>query len=125
MKGLVFITFLAACGAGNITAERLIPDYQGVETRLLQDDLVQFEVVMTNALSVRDVEDYAQCAAAGYTLIRGFGFARKVRTTVTRSARTWQGDAVYLISATVPRGLSTIDAELAVETCNDKGIPTV
>ena len=125
MRALALIALLAACGTSNPTAERLIPDYQGVETRLLQNDLVQFEVQMTNALSVSDVEDYAQCAAAGYTLIRGFGFARKVRTTVKRNASLWLADAVYLISPTVPRGLSTIDAEVAVATCNDRGIPTV
>lgn len=125
MRALALIALVSACGTTNPSAERLIPDYRSVETRLLQDDLVQFEVEMTNALSVRDVEDYAQCAAAGYTLIRGFGFARKIRTRVTRQSSVWLGDAVYLISPTVPRGSNTIDAEVAVATCNDRGIPTV
>lgn len=126
MRVLFLIPLLAACTSeAALTAERLIPDYRGIETRLLKNDLVQFEVEMTNALSIRDVEDYAQCAAAGYTLIRGFGFARHVRTQVTEASGTWLGDAVYTISSALPRGQRTIDAEVVAAACKDRGIPTV
>jgi hypothetical protein len=126
MRELALIPLLAACSATpEITAERLIPDYRGVETRLLDQDLVQFQVEMTNALTVSDVEDYAECAAAGYTLIRGWGFARHVRTQVSEDAGVWLGDAVYTISPALPQGLKTIDAEVVAAACNDKGIPTV
>ena len=118
-------TTLAACGAEEITAERLIPDYRCVETRLLDNDLVQFNVEMTNALSFKDVEDYADCAAAGYTLIRGWGYARHVRTDVEQDDDVWRGDAVYTISPTVPRGIETLDAEVVAARCVQKGIPTV
>ncbi len=123
--GLIALAPLAACSEPEITAERLIPDYRGIQTSLLDNDLVQFDVEMTNALTGQDVSDYAQCAAAGYTLIRGYGFARHVRTKVNEEGGVWQADAVYTISPSLPRGLRTIDAEVEVASCAEKGIPTV
>ena len=121
---LISIAPLAGCEPA-LTAERLIPDYRGVETVLLDDDLVQFKVSMTNALSHRDVTNYAECAAAGYTLIRGWGFARHLRTNVDEEAGVWTADAVYTISPALPRGIKTIDAEVVSASCAEKGIPTV
>ncbi len=115
---------LAACETVP-TAEQFIPDYRGVETQLLADDLVQFNVSMTNALSAQDVANYAECAAAGYTLIRGWGFARHLRTNVNEEAGVWAADAVYTISPALPRGIKTIDAEVVAASCAEKGIPTV
>ena len=114
-----------ACTEAAPTAEQLIPDYRGVETRLLDNDLVQFNVAMTNAITADDVENYAECAAAGYTLIRGWGFARHLRTNVYEEAGVWRGDAVYTISPALPRGQKTIDAEVVALSCAEKGIPTV
>lgn len=125
MKSLWLIPLLAACSDPVPTAERLIPEYRKIQTNLLDNDLVQFEVEMTNALSVADVEDYARCAAAGYTLIRGWAFARHVRTQVSEDANVWLADAVYTISPDLPRGLRTLDAEVVAAACNDRGIPTV
>lgn len=116
---------LSACLEPVPTAEDFIPEYKGVETQLLDGDLVQFNVTMTKALSNEDVADYARCAAARYTLIRGYGFARHVRTNVTQEAGLWRGDAVYTISPSLPRGLKTIDAEVVAQDCVEKGIPTV
>ncbi len=99
--------------------------YEGVETRLLDDDLVAFHVKMRGANSAQDVTDYAECAAAQYTLIRGFGFARHLRTKTAEVSGTWQADAIYTISAAIPAGLRTIDAEVTVENCKSNGIPTV
>ncbi len=99
--------------------------YQGIETILLDGDLVNFRVSMRNARREADVEAYARCAAAQYALIRGFGFARHVRTTVAQNGNEWRGDAVYTISAALPRGLKTIDAEVTVRDCAALGIPTV
>lgn len=122
---LILPLALAACEPAVPTAEDFIPEYKGVETVLLDGDLVQFNVAMTKALSVRDVEDYAECAAAQYTLIRGYGFARHVRTNVSQEAGIFRGDAVYTISPSLPRGLKTIDAEVVVAECVERGIPTV
>lgn len=116
---------LAACEAPVPTAEQFIPDYLGVNTALLDDDLVQFNVSMTNAITGEDVARYAECAAAQYTLIRGWGFARHVRTNVNEEGGVWSADAVYTISPALPRGLRTIDAEVVTASCVEKGIPTV
>ncbi|UWQ17806.1 hypothetical protein [Jannaschia sp. M317] len=101
------------------------PEYRGVETRLLEGDLVNFVVTMRGARDGQDVTDYAECAAAQYALIRGFGFARHVRTTVQEEGGLWSGDAVYTVSPDLPRGLRTIDAEVVVDNCRFKGIPTI
>ncbi len=101
------------------------PDYRGIETRLLEGDLVNFLVQMRGARNNGDVADYAECAAAQYALIRGYGFAQHVRTNVEETGGLWRGDAVYTISADLPRGVNTIDAEVAVASCAETGIPTV
>ncbi|SPH21728.1 hypothetical protein ASD8599_02479 [Ascidiaceihabitans donghaensis] len=124
LLAIIPIATLTACDPVP-TAEQFIPDYLGVETALLDDDLVQFKVAMTNALSSKDVDNYAECAAAQYTLIRGWGFARHVRTNVNEEGGVWRADAVYTISPSLPRGLRTIDAEVVTAACVEKGIPTV
>ena len=101
------------------------PEYKGIETTLLDGDLVQFNVAMRGARNKQDVANYAECAAAQYALIRGFGFARHLRTNIAESGGTWRGDAVYTISAALPNGLRTIDAEVTVRNCGSLGIPTV
>ncbi|WP_322866015.1 hypothetical protein U5922_007290 [Aquicoccus sp. G2-2] len=100
-------------------------EYRGVQTNLLDGDLVQFLVDMGPKAERAYVERYAECAAAKYALIRGYGFARHVRTTVEQTGKGWHGDAVYTISAALPRGLKTIDAEVVAGACADDGIPMV
>lgn len=101
------------------------PVYRGIETRLLDGDLVGFIVEMEGARDEADVTDYARCAAVQYTLIRGYGFARHVRTRVAVEGGIWRADAVYTVSPALPEGLQTIDAEVTVDDCNTRGIPTV
>lgn len=101
------------------------PDYGGIKTVLLDGDLVNFHVAMRGARGREDVDAYARCAAAQYALIRGFGFARHVRTSVAESGGNWRGDAVYTISPSLPRGSATIDAEVTVRDCGAQGIPTI
>lgn len=103
----------------------LAPGYRGIETRLLDGDLVNFRVAMVGARTAEDVSKYAECAAAQYTLIRGYGFARHVRTNVGEEAGLWTADSVYTISPSLPQGLKTIDAEVTVADCTENGIPTV
>jgi len=124
---------LAACAPGPASAPaergRPGPDYLGVETRLLDDDLVNLIVAVegagAGAAAERAVQDYAPCAAGGYALIRGFGFARHVRTTATEEAGLWVADAVYTVSPALPRGVATLDAEVVTADCAEQGIPTV
>jgi hypothetical protein len=99
--------------------------YRGVQTALLEDDLVRFVVQMEGARDARDPIAYARCAAAQYALIRGYGFARHVRTNVTEQGGLWRADAVYTVSPALPRGFRTIDAEVTVADCTEQGIPTV
>lgn len=123
---LISLIVLSACDeqAGD-TVTRFSPDYQGVETSLLDGDLVQFDVTMTGARDEKDVDAYAECAAAQYALIRGYGFARHLRTNMNEKGGVWSADAVYTISSSLPRGLDTIDAEVVVAHCAENGIPTV
>ncbi len=119
---------LAACtptgGAQGDSAVK--PDYRGTETRLLDSDLVEIRArVSGEGASEKAATDYAQCAAAQYALVRGYGFARHVRTNVTEEGGIWRADAVYTISPALPQGLKTIDAEVTVADCKDRGIPTV
>lgn len=113
----------AEAGAG--TADAFQPEYDGVETRLLDGDLVNFHVTMRGARGREDVDRYAECAAAQYTLIRGYGFARHLRTNLAEEGGVWRGDAIYTISAALPRGLKTIDAEVVAANCAENGIPMV
>ena len=116
---------LSGCDAAQPTVTRFSPNYEGVETALLDGDLVRFEVEMRGARGPSDVEDYAECAAAQYALIRGYGFARHLRTNVYKEAGLWRGDAVYTISPALPRGVRTIDAEVVTASCVENGIPMV
>ena len=116
---------LAGCGGGESVSRAAAPSYEGIETRKLSDDLVNFVVEIRAAGSDDVVTDYARCAAAQYALIRGFGFARHVRTHVQTEGSLWQGDAVYTVSPSLPAGLTRIDAEVTVADCKERGIPTV
>ena len=132
MRGAVAISCglmalsVAACASTDAAAPvPFTPEYSGVRTALLEGDLVNFLVEMKGARGASDVEAYAECAAAQYALIRGYGFARHVRTNVNNQGSLWRADAVYTISPALPRGLSTIDAEVTVQNCAENGIPTV
>lgn len=117
---------LAACG-GAPEAERAAQpfDHLGITTQLIDDDLVQFFVEVSANATDQDISRYADCAAAQYALIRGFGFARHVRTTVQERGGVRRGDAVYTISRALPRGTRTIDAEVVLAQCAETGIPAV
>ena len=122
----------AGCAAGGGTGADVMrgiapagAEYLGIETRLMDGELVNFRVAMRGARDEGDVAAYARCAAARYSLIRGYGFARHLRTNVYRGSGIWSGDAVYTISPALPRGVRTIDAEVTVADCDELGIPTV
>ncbi|OYW56649.1 MAG: hypothetical protein B7Z31_10150 [Rhodobacterales bacterium 12-65-15] len=117
---------LGACTPGGEVAQspRQPLVHDGVSIILLGDGLVSFTVALHGPADATDVEMYGRCAAAGYALDQGYGFARQVRTIVERDGRTWIGDAVYTLSATLPDGLVIIDAEVVASDCNELGIPT-
>jgi hypothetical protein len=128
----LMLTGLSACGQTCCTAP--VPDvsraaqatdFLGVQTRLLDGDLVNFFVSAQGDGAKDSVVAYADCAAAQYALIRGYGFARHVRTNVAQEGGIWRADAVYTISPALPDGLRQLDAEVVVANCRDNGIPTV
>ncbi len=128
VASLLTLATLAGCGgAGQSPRDEqpFDPVYRGIETRLLDRDLVEFVVEMKGARGVADVDDYARCAAAQYALIRGYGFARHVRTRIAQEAGVWRADAVYTVSPALPKGSKTIDAEVTVDDCSRRDIPTV
>ena len=117
---------LAACEpSAPVVQGPFEPVYLGINTRLLDGELVNFFVSMRGARNDADVADYARCAAVQYALIRGYGFARHVRTQISEKNGVWSGDSVYTISAALPQGLKTIDAEVAVTDCIENAIPRV
>jgi hypothetical protein len=119
------LVLAAGCTPAGAPRAPEAPQWLGVETALLADDLVQLRVAAAGAAGAPAVEDYARCAAAQYALARGAGFARHVRTRVGKTAGVWRADAIYTISAELPRGVRTLDAEVVVEDCAARGIPTV
>lgn len=127
---LLLATAVSGCAApgsesGAGIAAGFDPEYRGIETRLLEGDLVSFRVEMTGARDSEDVERYSECAAAKYTLIRGYGFARHLRTNVAEEGGIWRGDAVYTISPSLPDGIMKLDAEVVAADCAENGIPMV
>lgn len=116
---------LAACAAQPSPDQAAAREYLGIQTTLLDGDLVQFTVAMRGGRGSADVADYAACAAAQYALIRGAGFARQVRTNIDFQGGIWRGDAVYTISAALPQGTKTLDAEVTVRDCGSRAVPTV
>ncbi|MGX9353781.1 hypothetical protein ACS3SW_01065 [Roseobacteraceae bacterium S113] len=125
LLSIAALVALAACEVPQSAAPVAEPVYLGIETRLLEGELVNFHVEMRGIAAPVPLEDYARCAAAQYTLIRGYGFARHVRTNVGEREGLWAADAVYVISDALPPGLRTIDAEVTVASCKENGIPTV
>ena len=125
MRGAVFLmAALAACSGAEATRGVAAPSYDGVRTQLLDGDLVGFDVAMRGGADPATVSRYAECAAAQYTLIRGYGFARHVRTTFEDDGAALRANAVYLISPGLPAGVRTIDAAVTVADCGRAGIPT-
>jgi hypothetical protein len=116
---------LVACGTRQSEETVFAPDYRGAQSSVLDEDLVQVDVEMTGARTNADLSDYADCAVARFTLDRGYGFARHLRTNVKEKGGVWTADAVYTISPSLPRGLDPIDADVMVTSCAKNGIPTV
>lgn len=129
--GTGLLAGLAGCAGAGATAngEAAEPQvsYLGIEARALAEDLVQLRVALRSdgPRPEAAAEAYARCAAAGYTLSQGHGFARHLRTTIEEEGGIWRADAVYTISPELPPGLQPIDARKAAAGCAEKGIPTV
>ena len=101
-------------------------EYINVDTRLMKPELVNMVVTLRNPRTPNDVLAYVECAAAQYTLIRGYGFAGRIQINVTEEDKgIWAGNAIYTLSNAHPGGRHTIDAEVTVENCTAHNIPMV
>lgn len=89
-----------------------------------KDDLVRVRVTLKGADGEAAASDFARCIAAGYAVKNNAGFVRHVRTLTDKEGGIWRGDAVYSVTAALPQGVQTIDAEVTVEDCADRAIPT-
>ncbi|SPH17337.1 hypothetical protein DEA8626_00855 [Defluviimonas aquaemixtae] len=116
---------LSACAETPAPEAPAEPVYIGSNAAAMGGDLHGFIVTMEGGREAEDMDAYVECVVAGYALEKKQGFARKVRTYVRQEGGVWIADAVYTISPTLPRGLKTIDAEVAVADCAERGIPTV
>lgn len=131
MKGMAFVMALTGCTA---TLPPAVPEtetplpaptYLGVQTMRMDDNLVGFRVGIDRPRASSDIDAYTDCAAAQYALIRGMGFARRVRTNIDDRGGAWVADAVYLLSAERPRGEHIIEAKPTVADCKAQSIPAV
>nr|WP_325253786.1 hypothetical protein [Amylibacter sp.] len=118
---------LSACTTGETpdVDSGVVPEYGSVQTKLLEGDLVSFDVQMRGATSDADVLAFSDCVAAQYALIRGDGFVRRVRNDVDRHRGVWVGQGVYTLSKTHPGGRYIIDAEVTAAECRANNIPMV
>ena len=126
--GLALGLFFACAPEGQEVSKPTAADveYIKVDTRLMSPELVNMVVTMRNPRTPVDVIAYVECAAAQYTLIRGFGFAGRVKMDVAEEkGGVWAGNAIYTLSNAHPGGRHTIDAEITVEDCNSNNVPTV
>ena len=125
------ITTCAALSACTLTETSeveqgaFMPEYGAISTKLLEDDLVSFDVEMTGARNNDDVLAFNDCVAAQYALIRGAGFVRRVRNDVTQRRGVWMGTGIYTLSDSHPGGVVSIDAEVTAAECRANNIPTV
>ena len=117
---------LAACAAApdGDTAAELKADYLSSQVVLLDGDLVQAKVAAKGRDAKAAVVEYARCAVAGYALKNNAGFVRNVRTLTGKEGGIWRAYAVYSVSSALPAGAQTIDAEVTVADCAERGIPT-
>jgi hypothetical protein len=99
-------------------------DYREADVTLMGGDLVRVQVALKGATEQEQIDSYARCIVVGYAMKNNAGFARHVRTVTDKEGGVWHADAVYSVTAALPEGLVTIDAEMIADDCESQGIPT-
>ena len=125
LAGLV--TGLSACVAAapqKTGAPAAKVDYLPGEVTLMGGDLVQVKVAAKGGVTPEILQDYARCTVAAYAQAHAAGFVRHVRTITDKEGGIWRADAVYSVTSALPAGQQTIDADVTVQDCRDRGIPT-
>ncbi len=117
---------LAACAAAPDAeaGEAVKAQYLSSEVMLMGGDLVQAKVAAKGRDAGAVLDDYARCVVAGFALKNNAGFVRNVRTLTGKEGGIWRADAVYSVTSALPEGVQTIDAEVTVADCAERGIPT-
>ncbi len=87
-------------------------------------DLMRVRVVMTAGTDRPALEDYARCVMAGYAHKNKAGFLRLVRMLTDKEGGVSRADAVYSVTSALPAGMKTLDAEVTVDDCLSRAIPT-
>lgn len=121
-RNLLIAALLAGCVSAE--AQESLPLYLGFEAKPLDAELVNIFLWMRATVEQDEVVDYGDCVVARYALDQGAGFARHLRTNITKRGGIWRSDAVYTISVELPPGLKTIDAEIFAQSCAERGVPT-
>lgn len=119
---------LMACAGGQSgeKAEKtpVPPGYGATDIVEMGGDLVAAKVTMQNVTSPGQIDDYTRCTVAGFARSNGAGFVRHIRTNTKEEGGVWHADAVYSVTSALPEGVQTIDAEVTVDDCLSRGIPT-
>ena len=115
---LMTMTLIAGCAEADPAAG---PAPVPPTASFLTDDLLQVTLEFAPETEAEVVRGLADCAAVEAVLLRGAGFARHVRTTMTEEAGISRADAIYTVSATLPRGEFSIDAEAVATSCREQG----
>lgn len=117
---------LAACvpAPDAEAGDALKAEYLSSQVVLMGGDLVQAKVAAKGRDAEAAVAEYARCAVAGFALKNNAGFVRNVRTLTGKEGGIWRADAVYSVTSALPVGVQTIDAEVTVADCAERGIPT-
>ena len=107
-----------------INLRRSSRNIDGVQTRLLDGDLVSFQVKMKWRAHNSDVDAYAECAAAQYALIRGYGFARHLRTNWPKRVAMGGGCCLHHLASAATRAENDRRRSHG-SACDENKIPTV
>ncbi len=98
--------------------------YGRTEVLVIDADVVGIYAEMRGAADRAEAAGFARCIAAGYTLSKGYAFARHIRTNVTEEGGVWRTDALYSVTPGLPEGVTRIDAEVVAADCARRGMPT-
>ena len=82
-------------------------------------------MTMSRAFASAGTRDGAMPRPAGHALGGGTKFLCHSVRNIDEEGGIWRADAVYSVSPALPKGMRTIDAEVTVADCAERGIPTV
>ena len=112
------VTALSACAPAPFGP---VEPVEAPVASFMTDDLVQVTLNYEGNPDPVDLKSLTDCAVAEAVALRGSGFVRHVRTTLSEEGGISRADAVYTVSPTLPAGEFVIDAEAVATECRDPG----